>query len=106
MPRIHLFSFFTIKVQLTLVALAPLGLLVVKTLTNVQTIRVGKHFPYIYTPEVSRLISVSLFYITIWTNLDWLEQYYSMSSTVGFHPMLSHNETLAVHTYISIRRYI
>ena len=35
MLRIHLFSIFTIKTPLALVALAPLGILIVKTLTNV-----------------------------------------------------------------------
>jgi len=35
MLRIHLFSIFTIKTPRTLAALAPLVLLIVKTLTNV-----------------------------------------------------------------------
>ena len=35
MLRIHLFSIFTIKMPRALAALAPLGLLIVKTLTNV-----------------------------------------------------------------------
>jgi len=33
--RMHLFSVFTIKISRALTALAPLGLLIVKTLTNV-----------------------------------------------------------------------
>ena len=35
MLRIHLFSFFTIKTPWALIALAPLDLLIVKTLTRV-----------------------------------------------------------------------
>jgi len=35
MLRIHLFSIFTIKTPKALAALAPLGLLIVKTVTNV-----------------------------------------------------------------------
>ena len=35
MLRIHMFSIFTIKTPQPLAALAPLGLLTVKTLTNV-----------------------------------------------------------------------
>ena len=35
MPRQYLFSFFTIKTSRALTTLAPLGLLIVKTLTNV-----------------------------------------------------------------------
>jgi len=35
MLRIHLFSIFTIYKRLALAALAPLGLLIVKTLTHV-----------------------------------------------------------------------
>ena len=35
MPRIHLLSIFTIKTSRALAALAPLGLLIVKTLTTV-----------------------------------------------------------------------
>ena len=42
MLRIHLFSIFTIKTPRALAALAPLGLLIVKTLTHVLELVQGE----------------------------------------------------------------
>jgi len=46
MLRIHLFSIFAIKTPRTLVVLASLGLLIVKTLTNVLLHRIASNYSH------------------------------------------------------------
>ena len=47
MLRIHLFSIFTIKTPRVLAALTPLGLLIVKTLTNVLLTITSSETPFV-----------------------------------------------------------